>query len=71
MSNEQKSSQYVFNSQLRWQHDNSVVKNQSVRIIRADNTEIQTMTDSEGRLPAQFSQFVEPIQIIIDAKNKK
>ena len=71
MSNEQKSSHYVFHSQLRWQHNNEVVKNQSVRIIRADNTEITTKTDSNGRLPAQFSQFVEPIQIIIDDKNKK
>ncbi|WP_392560379.1 type VI secretion system Vgr family protein [Orbus mooreae] len=71
MSNEQKSSHYVFNSQLRWQHNNAVVENQSVRIVRADNTEIVTMTDSDGRLPAQFSQFVEPIQIILDAKNKK
>lgn len=69
MSNEQKSSHYVFHSQLRWQHNNEVVKNQSVRIIRADNTEIITKTDSNGRLPAQFSQFVEPIQIIIDDKN--
>ncbi|MBC9132010.1 type VI secretion system tip protein VgrG, partial [Frischella sp. Ac48] len=68
MSNQQKSGQYVFHSQLRWQHDNSVIKNQLVRIIRADNTEITAMTDSDGRLPAQFSQFVEPIQIIIDAE---
>lgn len=70
MSNEQKSSHYVFDSQLRWQHDNSAVKNQSVRIIRADNSEITTMTDSDGRLPTQYSQFVEPIKIVLESKNK-
>ncbi|MWP48025.1 type VI secretion system Vgr family protein, partial [Gilliamella sp. Pas-s27] len=70
MMNKQKSSHYSFHSQLRWQHDNSVIKNRKVRIIRADNSEIEAVTDENGMLPAQYSQFVEPITIVIEPEIK-
>ncbi|WP_392552862.1 type VI secretion system tip protein VgrG [Orbus wheelerorum] len=70
MTNQQQGGAYQFDSQLRWQHDNSVVKNHKVRLIRADNSEIETMTDGEGKLPTQHSVFVEPIKIIIEPQAK-
>ncbi|WP_294962577.1 type VI secretion system Vgr family protein [uncultured Gilliamella sp.] len=70
MTNKLKSSNYKFNSQLRWQHDDSVVKNRKVKIIRTDNSEIETMTDENGMLPEQYSQFIEPITIVIEPKQE-
>ncbi|MCX8664047.1 type VI secretion system tip protein VgrG [Gilliamella sp. B2840] len=70
MSNEQKTSNYSFKSRLLWQHDGTPVKNRKVRIIRADNSEINTITDENGKLPEQFGQFIEPITVVIEPENK-
>lgn len=66
LTNQQTNPNYILKSQLRWQHDNSLVKNHKVRIVRADKTEIQTMTDENGLLPPQHSLFVEPVTIIME-----
>jgi type VI secretion system secreted protein VgrG len=66
LTNQQTNPNYMLKSQLRWQHDNSLVKNHKVRIVRADKTEIHTMTDDQGLLPPQHSLFVEPVTIIIE-----
>lgn len=71
LTNEQANPTYTLKSQLRWQHDNSLVKNHKVRIVRADKTEIHTMTDDKGLLPPQHSLFVEPVTIIIDPDNNE
>jgi type VI secretion system secreted protein VgrG len=66
MSNKLKSSNYIFNSRLLWQGSNQPVKNRKVKIIRADNSEIETVTDENGKLPEQYSQFAESVTIVIE-----
>ncbi|WP_222102802.1 type VI secretion system Vgr family protein [Gilliamella apicola] len=65
MLNERQNTNYHFNSQLLWKNDNTPVKNQRVKIIRADGSEIDAMTDENGKLPKQFADFIEPITIVL------